>query len=252
MISGMFEAINGSLNEELQLSIITNNLANIGVAGFKKDRLSFANIMRASLMVGDSEVTGGNIIQDHQLYRRTVKLEADMRQGTLKHTGNQLDFAISGEGFFKISTPHGIRYTRRGVFHLNEQGMIATSEDYLLLGNNGPISVPNGELVVDKNGGISVDGDRVDTVDLVAFDQPENLEKEGNSLFRLGKDPAEERAPNEQAQVIQGYLEEANVLAAEELIWLLRTERSYEAHQKIIRALHDIDTKAINDAGRVR
>ena len=175
-----------------------------------------------------------------------------MRQGTLKHTGNQLDFAISGEGFFKISTPHGIRYTRRGVFHLNEQGMLASSEDYLLLGRNGPISVPNGELVVDKKGGISVDGDQVDTLDLVAFDHLENLEKEGNSLFRLGKDPAEERAPNEQAQVIQGYLEEANVLAAEELIWLLRTERSYEAHQKIIRALHDIDTKAINDAGRVR
>ncbi len=252
MISGVFEAVNGSLNEELQLSIITNNLANIGVAGYKKDRLSFSNLLRGQLVVGGTEVAGSNIIQDQQLYRRTVKLQPDFSQGTLKNTGNPLDLAIAGEAFFKISTPEGIRYTRKGVFHLNEQGMLATSENNLVLGDNGPINVPDGALVVDKEGGISVDGALVDTLDLVAFERPENLEKEGNSLFRAGADPLNESEPNEQTEIMQGYLEEANVLAAEELIRMLRAERSYEAHQKIIRALYDIDTKAINDTGRVR
>ena len=157
MISGMLEAVNGSLNEELQLSIITNNLANIGVAGFKKDRLSFATELRNQLRDG-GETQAANFVQDQQLYRRTVTLEADLSQGTLQHTGNPLDLAISGEAFFKISTPDGIRYTRNGVFHLNEQGMIVTSEGYLVLGENGPINVPEGELVVDERGGVSVRG----------------------------------------------------------------------------------------------
>ena len=109
MISGIFEAVNGSLNEELQLSIVTNNLSNIGTVGFKKDRLSFASVLRARLTQGGSEASGANIVQDHQLYRRTVRLEADMSQGPLKHTGNPLDLAISGEAFFKISTPQGPR-----------------------------------------------------------------------------------------------------------------------------------------------
>ena len=253
MISGIYEAVNGSLNEELQLTIITNNLANIGVVGFKKDRLSFANQLRSSLLGGSSEASGSSIVQDQQLYRRSVKLIPDMSQGTLKHTGNSLDLAISGEGFFKISTPHGIRYTRKGVFHLNDQGMIVTSEDqFLLLGKGGPISVNSGELLVDKNGVVSVAGDEVDTLDLAAFDELENLVKEGNSFFRMGKEPAEEREPNPETDIMQGYVEEANVAVAEELVRLLRTERSYEAHQKIIRALHEIDIKAINDAGRIR
>ena len=251
MISGMLEAVNGSLNEELQLSIITNNLANIGVAGFKKDRLSFATELRNQLREG-GETQAANFVQDQQLYRRTVTLEADLTQGTLQHTGNPLDLAISGEAFFKISTPDGIRYTRNGVFHLSEQGMIVTSEGHLVLGENGPVSVPEGELVVDERGGVSVGGEQVDTLALVAFVQSEKLEKEGQSLFRQSGDLAQERAPGEPTEIMQGYLEEANVFAAEELIMMLRTERSYEAHQKIIRALFDIDTKAINDTGRVR
>jgi len=205
------------------------------------------------LMGGGSETSGAGIVQDQQLYRRSVKLIPDMSQGTLKHTGNSLDFAISGEGFFKISTPQGIRFTRKGVFHLNDQGMIVTAEDqFLLLGKSGPISVPDGDLVVDKRGAVTVAGDEVDTLDLVAFEEIDDLVKEGNSFFRMGNEPAEEREANEETEIMQGYVEEANVSAAEELVRLLRTERSYEAHQKIIRALHDIDSKAINDAGRIR
>jgi len=251
MISGIFEAVNGSLNEQLQLSVITNNLANIGAAGFKKDRLSFATVLRGRMM-GGGEGSGSDIVQDQQLYRRTVRLHPDMSQGALKHTGNPLDLAISGEAFFKISTPQGIRYTRKGVFQLNEQGMLVNSEGHFVLGQNGPINVADGELVVEKSGGVFVDGAQVDSLDLVAFDRSENLEKEGNSLFRPVGKFADEKEPSEQTDIMQGYLEEANVLAAEELVNLLRTERSFEAHQKIIRALHDIDIKAINDTGRVR
>jgi flagellar basal-body rod protein FlgG len=131
--------------------------------------------------------------------------------------------------------------------------MIVTAGDqFMLLGKSGPISVPDGDLVVDKRGVVTVAGAEVDTLDLVAFEEPDDLVKEGNSFFRMGNEPAEEREADEETEIMQGYVEEANVSAAEELVRLLRTERSYEAHQKIIRALHDIDSKAINDAGRIR
>jgi flagellar basal-body rod protein FlgG len=252
MVSGLLEAINGSLNEELQLAVITNNLANVGVAGFKKDLLSFATLLRSRIGGTGAGASAGEIVQDQQLYRRTVKVGVDMSQGTLKHTGSVLDLAISGEGFFKIGTPRGIRYTRCGSFTVSEPGVIVTENGHFLLGRGGPISVSGTEVFVDREGRVSVDGSMVDTLDLVAFDRPERLEKDGDALFRQGAVPVTERMPGEETAVQQGYLEEANVTATEEMVKMLKTVRAYESYQKIIRALNDIDRKAINDLGRVK
>lgn len=252
MISGLFEAINGSLNEELRLSVITNNLANVNVAGFKKDRLSFANVLRAELAGGENPVSGAETIQEQELYRRKVRITADMSQGTLRHTGNPLDLAISGKGFFKISAPQGVRYTRRGIFTRNTDGMIVTSAGHFLLGKGGPINAADGEVQVDKGGQVFVEGNLVDTLDLVECAKPEHLEKEGDSLFREGAIPVEIGELSAETAVAQGYLEESNVQATEAMVEMLETVRAYESCQKIIRALHDIDSKAINDVGRTR
>ncbi|MBW1980672.1 MAG: flagellar basal-body rod protein FlgF [Deltaproteobacteria bacterium] len=252
MISGIYEAINGSLNEELQLSIISNNLANINVPGYKKDRLSFHILMRDQLRQMNGEQAGAEVIQDQQLYRRFVSVQVDTSQGTLKYTGNPLDLAISGRGFFKISTDYGIRYTRKGTFQVNGDSMLVTSDGGLVLGKNGPINIPEGEISVDKTGQITVDGDAIDTLEVVVFDNPEYLQKEGGSLFRATADMMENRPSETETSIEQGYVEEANVKATAEMVRMLETVRAYESYQKIIRALHEINSKAINDFGRLR
>ena len=252
MISGSFEAINASRNEELHLSIISNNLANINVAGFKKDRLAFESFLRNQLNSEVPESPGGQVVQDLQLYRRLVKVSTDPAQGNLRQTGNPLDFALSGPGFFKVNTPQGVRYTRNGSFKLNQDGTIVTQSGAPVLGKSGPINASGGEVTVDEQGAVSVDGNLVDTLSVATFGPTASMEKEGNSLYRLGPNTAEGKSQEGEAVVEQGYLEESNVQATEELIQMLYTVRAYESYQKMIRSLADIDSKAVNDAGRLK
>jgi len=255
VISGSFEAINASRNEELHLSIISNNLANISVAGFKKDRLAFESLLRNQLNSEVPESPGGQVVQDLQLYRRLVKVSTDLGQGNLRQTGNPLDLALSGPGFFKVNTPQGVRYTRNGSFKLTQDGMIVTQSGAPVLGKSGPINASNasgGEITVDEQGAVFVDGNLVDTLSLATFAPSVRLEKEGNSLYRPGPDAVEGTKGEGETVVGQGYLEESNVQATEELVQMLYTVRAYESYQKMIRSLADMDSKAVNDAGRLR
>ena len=252
MISGSFEAINASRNEELHLSIISNNLANISVAGFKKDRLAFESFLRNQLNSEVPESPGGQVVEDLQLYRRLVKVSTDLGQGNLRQTGNPLDLALSGPGFFKVNTPQGVRYTRNGSFKLTQDGMIVTQSGAPVLGKSGPINASGGEITVDEQGAVFVDGNQVDTLSLATFAPSERLEKEGNSLYLPGPDAVEGTKGEGETVVGQGYLEDSNVQATEELIQMLYTVRAYESYQKMIRSLADLDSKAVNDAGRLR
>jgi flagellar basal-body rod protein FlgF len=252
VISGSFEAINASRNEELRLSIISNNLANISVAGFKKDRLAFESSLRNQLNSEVPENPGGQVVEDLQLYRRLVKVSTDLGQGNLRQTGNPLDLALSGPGFFKVNTPQGVRYTRNGSFKLTQQGMIVTQSGAPVLGKSGPINASGGEITVDEQGAVFVDGNLVDTLSLATFAPSERLEKEGNSLYRPDPDAVEGTKGEGETVVGQGYLEDSNVQATEELVQMLYTVRAYESYQKMIRSLADIDSKAVNDAGRLR
>jgi flagellar basal-body rod protein FlgG len=252
VISGSFEAINASRNEELRLSIISNNLANISVAGFKKDRLAFESLLRNQLNSEVPESPGGQVVEDLQLYRRLVKVSTDLGQGNLRQTGNPLDLALSGPGFFKVKTPQGVRYTRNGSFKLTQDGMIVTQSGAPVLGKSGPINASGAEITVDEQGAVFVDGNLVDTLSLATFAPSERLEKEGNSLYRPGPDAVEGTKGEGETVVGQGYLEDSNVQATEELVQMLYTVRAYESYQKMIRSLADMDSKAVNDAGRLR
>lgn len=221
---GINDVVRGCRIQQHRLETIANNLANANTTGFKKDILSFDHLLRI-----------------HQ--------KADLAQGNIRHTGNAVDFALSGEGFFKISTPDGIRYTRNGKFYVNAEGRLATTSGHPVLGEGGPISIEGTDISVDDRGKVSVDGEQADTLAVVTFSRPELLQKLGDSNFIYNGGEAEEPMPQE-TLVKQGYVEESNVAVTQEMIKMIETMRHFESYQKVLQNFDETDAKVISEVGR--
>lgn len=225
MYPGINQVVRGCRIQEHRLETIANNLANANTTGFKKDILSF----------------------DHWL---RVHQKTNLAQGNMRYTGNAVDIALSGEGFFKVSTPEGIRYTRDGRFYVNAEGQLSTTGGHPVLGESGPISIQGTDISVDDHGKISVDGEEADTVAVVSFPRPELLRKQGESSFIYDGDDGEEPRPQE-TLVKQGYVEESNVAVTQEMIKMIETLRHFESYQKVLQTFDETDAKVINEVGKL-
>ena len=112
-------------------------------------------------------------------------IKTNFHQGNIQKAGNVLDVAIEGEGFFKVKTPQGIRYTRAGNFELNKDNVLVNGNGFPVMGKQGEITLRGQTISIEKDGAIKVDGGVVDQIALVTFSNPDLLRKEGNTLFRL-------------------------------------------------------------------
>jgi len=222
---GINDVVRGCRIQEHRLETIANNLANANTTGFKKDILSF----------------------DHLL---NIHQKVNLAQGNIRHTGNAVDLALSGEGFFKVSTQDGIRYTRNGKFYVNAEGQLVTPSGHPVLGEGGLISIEGTDVVVDDIGKVSVDGEAVDTLAVVSFGEPELLQKQGDSYYVYNGDEGEGPRP-EETSVKQGYLEESNVMVTQEMIKMIETLRHFESYQKVLQTFDETDAKVINEVGRL-
>ena len=151
MNSGYYAAFTGLVARLEALDVIANNLANVNTTGFRGQREFYsaitANLANAPLTplnraINDFGVLGGSRL--------------DLRQGSLETTGNNLDLAISGSGFFAVQTSRGVRYTRNGSFHVDSTGQMVTQDDEAVLGPNGPIILPPGSVTIASDGTVSV------------------------------------------------------------------------------------------------
>jgi flagellar basal-body rod protein FlgF len=247
MIGGMIESIRGCMKEEVRMDIISNNLANSNVFGFKKSRISFQKMLdEAANDINERETLLGD--SDLML----IDIRTDLGQGDIRATGNDLDVAIAGDGFFKIDTPYGIRYTRKGNFQLDAQGNLTTQDGSYVLGKNGPITINGTEIQIDKLGFIYVDGNPGDQLDIVDFEDPENVVNDGFSRLKhlLDNPPESDISPD--TSIKQGYVELSNVNAAEEMVNMIHCMRAFESYQKAIKVLDDCDNRAINQVGKLR
>jgi flagellar basal-body rod protein FlgF len=174
-----------------------------------------------------------------------------MGQGGTRFTENTLDFAISGNGFFKVNTPEGIRYTRKGNFSLDAEGTLVTQEGFKVMGAGGPIIISGNETYVDGKGVIKVDGSDVGRIDVVDFEKSEDLIKEGKGLFRNNPND-QEVAPPPETKIQQGYVELSNVNVTEEMVNMIHSLRAFESYQKAIQVLDGLNSRAINEVGRLR
>lgn len=181
---------------------------------------------------------------------RTDRVFTNFTQGNMMETGNDSDLALNGDGFFKVQTEDGTRYTRDGSFKIDANGTLVTSDGYTVLGGNGDINIGQNEFNIDENGNIFLNGQLGNTLDIVTINNDEYLRKEGNNLYTMAEGTnAEEAAFN--GEVLTGYLETSNVDSMKEMVDMISTMRNYESNQKVVQAYDEILGKAVNDIARV-
>lgn len=249
MSGGIYMSAAGAMAYEKRMQVISNNLANINTSGFKKDKGHFLIIDSPDSIKEDLEkksISTGKQQPPLWLQFETI---TDFSAGPLKHTGNPLDLALEGDGFFCIKTEQGTQYTRNGNFSLDQDGMLVTMDGLPVLGEGGPINIEGDTFTVGVEGNISVDGNLVDTIKIVGFEKPDALEKTENSLFAIAdKNEVESKAEN--TGVSQGFIELSNVNAIRMMTEMIEVLRGYESYQKAIKTADEANAKAINDVGR--
>ena len=239
-------------------NVVANNLANVNTSGYKKDICSF-QMYNGYELANNSGYVG--LEQDlSQANEFWIKMDAstDFSSGYIKNTGNKLDMAVLGEGFFSVQTPNGTRYTRNGEFSISEDGNLVTKDGFAVMGDGGEINVESKagmtdsarhELAVDEEGYLSLDGKRVGQLRIVKFEDPSSLQKEGNSLFKTVTDGVGE-SEAEDFTVSQGFLEVSNVDAVRMMTEMIEILRGYESYQKVIRSIDEINARAINEVSQ--
>ncbi len=245
MDSGIYTAIAGALASQDRIDVLSSNLANVNTVGYKRDRYSFESVLAS---VNNPTQSDGTLTDPPTMPR--MIFETDYSHGTLRQSGNPLDVALDGDGFFVVNGPKGRSYTRQGNFHLDAGGKLVNADGYEVLGTGGPIVIKGGHVEIDQKGAISVDGNPVAKLAVVDFPKPYPLQKVGGSLFMSNGSQVTEQ-PVTSTSVLQGSIEESNVNAIQEMALLIDGTRNYESCMKAIRTYDDMASKAANDVGKI-
>lgn len=247
-------AIFGALSNELRMSSIANNLANVNTSAYKKDKLAFHDtFIRFShdyLVDDKTYIRGKNMFPEGHIMAkaRLSAQQADLSQGSLERTGNQLDFALSGPGFFSIQGDGEMLYTRAGNFVTDSDGMLQTADGHPVMVDGGPLFIPpGGRLQADDQGNLLINGQPAGAFDLVDFDNPALLERAGSNNYRMPEGVAQ-TAPGEM-EVAQGFVEKSNVEVVTEMVSMIETQRAFTMYTKMIQADNEMDTKLITKVG---
>jgi len=261
MQESMYSAMFGAMTQEHRMDIIANNLANVNTTGYKRDRLAFKDVftryahdqIREPMMNLRSKPLFPD--PDYFAKPRIAVSQIEFAQGSLRQTNNPLDVAITGEGFFKVRGQDGSDYyTRDGSFHVSADGQLVDGRNNLVLGDGGPIEIPeNAQVTIDGAGNISANGDVIGALSFVQIqDQESKLQKYGQNYYmQLGDEPPVE-LPVENAEIAQGYLEAPNVEVVTEMVNMIETQRAFEAYQKVITTTGETDSNAIGKVGTVQ
>lgn len=257
MVRGLYTAYTGMINQQYRLDTITNNLANAATTGFKKEGVTskaFDEVL-AIKVKDSSEAYINRGIGDISLGVKIGENYTDYTQGAFKETGNTYDLALEGNGFFSISFANKngeemTKYTRDGSFIMDVEGALRTKDGDYVLGLGGEIFIPTdaNEVSINKTGDIYADGEYIDTLDIVDFEDYNYLEKYGENMYTAVDGAQMQDAA---ATVNQGYLEASNVNAVSEMVEMITISRAYEANQKMIQTVDSMLEFSVNQVGKV-
>ncbi|MBF0480355.1 MAG: flagellar basal-body rod protein FlgG [Desulfovibrionaceae bacterium] len=245
MMRSLYTATTGMVAMQMQIDVMSNNLANVSTVGFKKSRAEFEDLMYQTQNVAGAQTVQGNLIPTGLqvgLGVRPTTVHKYFAQGDFQNTGNPLDLAIEGDGFFKVDYNGTDAYTRAGSFELNQNGQVVTSDGYVL---QPAFTVPQNtsSIVVTENGTLTAlakDGTTLgtSTMSLYTFTNPAGLTAKGRNLYQVSEasGAAQENTPgqNDAGTIAQGYLEMSNVQLVDEMVGLITAQRAYEANSKVI------------------
>lgn len=218
------------------MDVTANNIANANTTGYSAEHLIFNSYVTKDVNQGDRNPMA--FANDIATYRNT-------ETGTMKVTGNDLDVAIQGDGYFMVETPLGQRYTRAGNFQLNGEGTITTAEGYPVLDTAGQhIILPENttSVTIGEGGNIKVNGEDFANFSIVQFDNAQLLERLNGRLFKS----AISGQPAQNARVMQGMLENANTQPVVELTHMMSLSHAVTDTAQFIAIIYDMERKASN------
>jgi flagellar basal-body rod protein FlgF len=232
MLQGYYSAASAMSAALQNQDILAQNLAHAPVPGYRRQSLSFEEFTATSAATSSPAT-------DQTLYGAQVgRNSSSFAAGPYQKTGNPLECAIQGDGFFVLDGSNGPLYTRNGQFHVNADGQLASPSGYAVRGSNGSIRIPANAaaIVIAQDGSVSADGATVGQLRLASFDDPNQLQRVGTTLFSA-PDGVNPQTAN--GMVRQGYREGSNVQIVQEMVQMIAGMRQYEAAAKAMRSLAD-------------
>lgn len=256
MLRGLYTAVSGMITEEKRQQVITNNMANVSTDGFKEDTLNVKSFDEVLLQNYDKKVNGINVknqIGSISLGSQIDGTSTNFTQGAFVSTDQPLDFAINGDGFFKVSGGGNEYYTRNGHFSLDSQGYLLDDNGNYVIGKNintnkeDRIKLNSSDVTCDTGGLLSKNGKANYKLSTYTFPDNNNLIKIGDNLYS-GTNSLE----NQNGSLKQNNLEGSNVNIIDSMVNMMTTMRAYEANQKVIASIDETLGKAVNEVGSVR
>jgi len=243
--SGYYAACAGLMAQTQALDLVANNLANLGTTGYRGARPSFRALLAGTAHAVSANPLNRAINNFSVLSGSTV----DLSSGNLEHTGNPLDLAIEGSGFFAVQTRAGVRYTRNGSFQVSTKGQLITGSGDPVLGETGPIVLPSGPISISDDGTISSAGAVAGKLRLVEFVPGASPVAEGSSYYSA---PAKAVRPAAGSSVEQGTLEASNVNPVAATVSLIVVQRQADMMERALSAYYnDINRVAAEDLPHV-
>ena len=247
MINSLWISKTGMEAQQMQLDVISNNLANVSTNGFKKSHAVFEDLMYQNLrQVGSSTSEQSTLPTGLQvgLGVRTVATSRSFAQGNLQQTSNNLDVAIQGNGFFQLTMPDGtLGYTRDGAFQIDNQGRLVNASG-LPLANSITVPANATAVTISADGTVSasipgsVAPSSIGTITLANFVNPPGLEPKGQNVYAesaaSGQPNVGTAGANGLGSLMQGFVETSNVNVVQELVTMIQTQRAYEMNSKAI------------------
>ena len=243
MVDMLAAAQGGMLDDVQRMQVISHNIANSTTPGFKREIVTsraFAGYIDQAMRPGQINTYPGAQPQG--------QVVIDHSQGTLRYTGNPLDVAIQGDGYFEVMTAQGPAYTRQGNFRIDSTGRLLTVTGLPVLGNGGEIVLSGDKPVIDHSGKITEGQREVAQLRTVLIADPSTLTEAGSGLYLPS---ASTQTSDGTAGIRQGYLEAANVTVMDEMVHLIETMRHFESSQRLMTGYDEMLDKAINVVGEV-
>ena len=230
-----------------QMDVIANNVANVSTPGFRAERVMFRELISDKATIPGLKGVGARTS-----FAEEVGTLRDARTGGFERTGNPLDVALNGNGFFVVDTQDGPRYTRFGAFRPDADGKLVNPEGHAVLSDGGqPITLRagEGEIEIDRRGGLSGRDGPIGKFRIVRFENEQRLVKTGDGLYdAAGQDPL---PADDRIQVAQGSIEGSNVQGVLEITTMMELLRRYQSAQRLIEQEHERARKAIDKLSRL-
>lgn len=259
MASGIYIAMQGTRVQEHRLDTLSHDLANASTPGFKRQAAIYRQVHNDASKMGDPNQAMGlhhpvRLLPEDRLPVHLEERYTQFDQGAIRPTGNDLDIAIDGPGFFTLQGPDGPIYTRNGTFDLALDGALVNSNGLAVLDDQGqPIRVPRdqGQLRISSTGEYFIDDQPQGRLGIADFQNLQALERQGDSNWRNPDPQQNPAAPVIAPRVHQGHIEVANVNPIRTMVELIKTNRIFELNTRAIQAYKAMDDQANRDVGRI-